>query len=94
MGCLSGSRCRCREISTVWLMSLKPWCAAISSAHDSTAGLSTSMVRPQLRAHQVVVVLVGAAAVHGLAVVGREHVDLGGVGERLQRSVDRREADG
>ncbi len=40
-------------------------------------------------AHQVVVVIVGAApAVDGLAVAGAQHIDLAGVGEGLQRPVD------
>ncbi len=36
-------------ISTVWLMSVNPWSAAIFSAQRSTAGPSTSTVRPHTR---------------------------------------------
>ena len=37
------------KISTVWLTSLKPFSAAMRSAYFSTAGPSTSTVRPQAR---------------------------------------------
>ena len=37
------------KISRVWLTSTKPWASATLSAQCSTAGPSTSTVRPQLR---------------------------------------------
>ena len=81
------------KISRVWLTSVKPCSAATESAQRSTAGPSTSTVRAAGAADQVVVVRAAAPAVEGLAVLGAQHVDLAGVGERLQRPVDRRQPD-
>jgi hypothetical protein len=44
-------------------------------------------------AHEVVVVVLGAAPVGGLAGAGAQHVDLAGVGQGLQGAVDRGQAD-
>jgi uncharacterized PurR-regulated membrane protein YhhQ (DUF165 family) len=76
------------KISMLWLTSEKPFSAAILLAHFSTAGPSTSTVRPQTAAHKVMMMVARTAAVDGLAAVHVQHVDLTCVGQRLQRPVD------
>ena len=82
------------KISSVWLTSANPCSAAIASVHRSTAGPSTSTVAPQARQTRWWWWRVRAAAVDRLAVLGAQHVDLAGVGERLQGAVDGGQPDG
>jgi hypothetical protein len=70
----------------VWETSVNPCSAATSSAHTSAAPPSTSGAAAD-PAHQVMVVMVRAAAVDGLAGVGAQGVDLACGGHRLQGAV-------
>ena len=95
-GCPAAARSRrgrSRRSPASWLTSENPCSAAIVRVHRSTAGPSTSTVRPQARQTRWWWWVSGAAPVDRLAVLVAQHVDLAGVGEPLQGAVDRRQAD-
>ena len=87
------SRRRCRRSPGCACTSTKPCSALTLSAQRSTAGPSTSTVRPQARQTRWWWWPGAAAAVDRLAVVGAQHVDLAVGGHRLQGAVDGGQAD-
>ena len=86
-------RAQMPKISMVWLTSEKPCSRATSAAHFSTCAalhLDGAAADP---AHQVMVMVFGAAPVDGFAGVGAQGVDEPGGRHRLQCAVDGGQAD-
>ena len=82
------------KISTVWRQVGEAVLAPRPAGPTSPRPVRRSPRPAAPPAHQVVVVVVGRAPpVDGLAGAGAQHVDLAGVGQRLQRAVDGGQAD-
>ena len=81
------------KISSVCVTPLKPWSRA-DRVGPPLDGRSLDLDgAPAGAAHEVVVVVRRAGPVDGLAVVGAQHVDRAGLDHRLERPVDRGQAD-